>query len=251
VLVKKHPQFPGNGDVKYEFPNGSIIWIWNDRCDDYVERYNPQGKWIDIATLCQSKASHFDDYVVTIRSHWSDTIVPWLELVVQLPIQFRWRGCAIGLRVFLLLLLILPCAAVLYADLDYNVWLIFGLYAAISTIVASEVIPLVRWYFSGPAFILSLDGLFFAENLFAWHEISSVRYTANGKGGRVVVVDLKGRKVRHGLFLRTNIRVLAFCIKNSDDLVGYSRRLLSFSKNARNFQFDECRTMDNSDPMAT
>lgn len=251
VFESNHPQFPENGDVKYEFPSSAIIRIWNDRCDEYVDIYNHQGQRIDAATLCQSKASRFDDYVDVMRSHWDDAIAPWLEIGVQLPIQFKWRGWAIGLRVFFLVFLMLPCVAVLYADLNYNVWPIFWLFNAASIVLSLEVIPLVRSYFSGPAFILSLDGLFFYGNLFAWHEISAIRYTTNGKGGRVIVVDLKDRKFRRGLFLRANIRLLAFCMKNSDDLVEYSRRLLSFSKSARNFQFDELRTVDNPGSMAT
>jgi hypothetical protein len=144
-----------------------------------------------------------------------------------LPMQFKWRGWVVGLRVFLWLILVLPCAAIPYASNDNQMWPFFLLYAAIPIVVGFNVLSQIRWYFSGPAIVLSLDGLCHAGKSFSWSEISSIRCTTNGKGGRLVIFELTGRKFWHGLILRSSIKIPALCIIDSDELFGYSSRLLA------------------------
>ena len=147
--------------------------------------------------------------------------------IPQLPMQFKWRGWAIGLKAFLWLILLLPCIATLYASPDYKILPIIWIYAALSISVGFHVLPLILWYFSGPAFVLSSKFLRFAGKEVSWSEISSVRYATNGRGGSFVVFDLRGRKIRLGFFLHSSIKCSALCIENPDELIGYSQRLLA------------------------
>lgn len=143
-----------------------------------------------------------------------------------LPMEFEWRGWVIAAMAFMSLVLLLPCAAMLYAGQDHKVWPIFWLFGGFSALAGFSALHFIRWYFRGPAFVLSMDGVFHAGKKIPWSEISSVRYVSVA-----IVFELGERKVRRREFLqRSSISVTARVIKDPDGLVGYARRLLTDSK---------------------
>ena len=78
VSASEYPGYASNCDVKYLFLNGSSIKIWTDRSDVYVEAHQSHGKVMDIAKLCGSSATYFDEYLNILNNRWKDTIAPWL-----------------------------------------------------------------------------------------------------------------------------------------------------------------------------
>jgi hypothetical protein len=78
----------------------------------------------------------------------------------------------------------------------------------------------VRLYFSGPALTMTESGIRYADIIYQWHEISTVKICSGVKAGPSVEISLKSRLYRNPFFYReSRIGIPYFLLKNPTKFV--------------------------------
>jgi len=143
---------------------------------------------------------------------------------------FHWSKGGVAFLLCSALLLVLPCVAAIFVLLsgEYSLrstWLwLTGLvaFALLFAVVPAALIPML----SGPAFVLDLKGIQYANQLFRWAEIASVKYSVSGGKGSGIVISLSGRKIRGPFFTRVSaIAIPAVAVRDADDFIAYANKL--------------------------
>ncbi len=151
------------------------------------------------------------------------------------PLQFEWSGWMVGFMAGGGVLFGLPIVGLSISILIRYSWVssieifFFVVALVLFSFLAMQSIGLIYRYFSGPAFLLTREGIAHAGKQIRWEDISSVRYTGGGQSLRVVFA-LKGHKMIsrwRGVFHHSEISVSAALLKDPDGLIGYSRRILT------------------------